>query len=137
MSRIVALAALLAAAGCYKIDYVNGPKTGSEQTVWHHRVINGMVELPGPVKLNELCPSGISAIHTELSFPNWAVTYVLGNIVPSGALIYNPSTIKVWCASGAAYEGTYDEAAEAITDASLIPGAMSPDYEDQGALETQ
>ncbi len=124
MSRlIITIAGLFALSGCYKIDYVNGPKTGPEQTIWHHRVALGIVELPGPIKLNELCPTGFAAAHTEISFLNGLVTNVLGNIIPSGAALYNPSTVQVWCNSGAAYDATLDDEGM-VVEAALIPGAM-------------
>jgi len=127
MYRLFALcAAPLALSGCFKIDYVNGPRTGPEQTIWHHRLVIGIVELPGPVRLYELCPMGMAAVHTEVSVLTGLVG-ILANSVVGGFPLYNPSSIQVWCNSGAAYDATLDQEGM-VVEVAPIPGAMSPDY---------
>ena len=94
--------------GCYKIEYLDlsqsmAPMAAPEE-VWHHRAINGMWEIEGPVELQEICPDGFSRLETEVSLPNSLAT--LGVDIVAGALtvgaaipfqIYSPSTVRVEC----------------------------------------
>ncbi|MCK6517942.1 Bor family protein [Myxococcota bacterium] len=125
-TRLVSIVALglVALTGCYKINYTNGgpvsmaPPTREE---WHHRFVWGLVELD-PVNVATVCPGGtFTQAHTELSLPNGIVNYVIN--------IYNPSTIQIWCANGAYYEGTLNESGEVVQ--LMVPeGApLSPEVE--------
>lgn len=101
--------AWLLLSGCYKIEYLDlsqsmAPMAAPEE-VWHHRAINGMWEIEGPVELQEICPNGFSRLETEVSPPNALAT--LGVEVLAGALtagvavpfqLYSPSTVRVECA---------------------------------------
>lgn len=110
--RLVSIAALalVALTGCYKITYTNGgpasmaPPTRAE---WHHRLVYGLVELE-PVAVNQVCPGGtFTQAHTEVSLPNGIVQMIVG-------VLYTPSTIQIWCASGASYHGTLNESGEVV-----------------------
>ena len=100
--RALALCAAAVLSGCYKTTFTTGAATSAapKQEIWHHRIIGGIVELPSPVDLGRVCPSGVARIHTEISPLNALVQYAPSVIgLPS---LYNPSTIQVWCKSGTA-----------------------------------
>jgi hypothetical protein len=125
--RLVSIVALglVALTGCYKITYTNGgpasmaPPTREE---WHHRFVYGLVELE-PVSVAQVCPGGtFTQAHTEMSLPNGVVQMIVG-------VLYTPSTIQIWCASGAYYEGTLNESGEVVQ--LLVPegATLTPEVE--------
>ena len=99
MKRFAFLLAALAVSGCYKIDYVNGgsPSAYADSTEWHHIAIMGLMEFSEPVALDQICPDGFAKVHHEVSLVNGLVSYIIGYG------LYSPSTIEVYCKSGAAY----------------------------------
>ena len=100
MRTLLLACLLLPLSSCYKIDYVNGGQQQGDPTdFWRHRMVFGIVEAGGPLQLQEICPGGVSHIHTEISLPNGAVTQVLNAITGLG-WVYRPSTIQIWCKSG-------------------------------------
>ena len=111
--RLVTIVAfgLAALTGCFKTTYTNGgpvsmaPPTHTE---WHHRFVAGLIELD-PVAVSQVCPGGtFTQATTEVSLPNGLIqTFLFRGL-------YNPSTIKIWCASGAQYEGTLNESGEVV-----------------------
>ncbi len=108
MTRGTAAAVLAAAAlsGCYTIRYERrglSPEPGSPREVWHHGILGG-VATPGPVKLAEMCPSGVARVENQTTIANW-----LGQVLTSfGALAilhapaWEPTTVRVTCARAAA-----------------------------------
>ena len=100
------LGALL--TGCYKVDYTNGASSGgyADTDVFHHRLLFGLVELGGPVRLDQICPNGFTKIHTETGLVHGLIQYVVGAFVPVG---YSPNSVQVWCEDGTAYNATLDE----------------------------
>ncbi|MCK6520407.1 Bor family protein [Myxococcota bacterium] len=125
--RLVSIAALalVALTGCYKINYTSGgpaslaPPTRVE---WHHRLVYGLVELE-PVSVAEVCPGGtFTQAHTEVSLPNGIVQMIVG-------VIYTPSTIQIWCASGAYYEGTLNESGEVVQLLAPVGEPLTPEVE--------
>ena len=68
--RHVALAAaLLVAAGCYRIRFERRgvPEAGAPRELWHHGVIGGFWELSGPVDLGAICPHGIVSVENVVT----------------------------------------------------------------------
>ncbi len=100
MTRLTMLPLLLLlAAGCYKIDYVQGPSDPfPSETEWHHIGIFGLVEFTNPVRLDQICPQGWARVHNERSFLNGLVTRVLS--LWGAGWVYQPHTVKVYCSSG-------------------------------------
>jgi len=91
-------AAALSLTGCYKTNFTTGSAIGAapdKEIRFHHRLIYGLVEL-NPVEADQICPTGIAKVHTEVSFLNWLVQQVTYSL-------YNPSTVQIWCKSGSAY----------------------------------
>ena len=104
MKRFALLAAVALSAGCYKLNYVNGPVSGqpSHTEDWHNIMIFGLVEISDPIPLTQLCPNGWTKIHNEESFENGLVNAALW-IIALG-WIYSPHAVTVWCAGGGAYD---------------------------------
>lgn len=105
------LLALLSTLGCYKIDYVtNSPVTGNATTdYWNHRVIWGIIELEGPLQLEDVCPNGqFDKVHTEQDIISGLISYFF-----TGA-IYTPNTVSVWCSDGTAYRGGADSSGAVV-----------------------
>ena len=89
---------------------------------WHHRLVYGLVELE-PVSVNQVCPGGtFTQAHTEVSLPNGIVQMIVG-------VIYTPSTIQIWCASGAYYEGTLNESGEVVQLLAPVGEPLTPEVE--------
>lgn len=110
--------AVLALTGCYKITYTTGgpaSMAAPSHSEWHHRLLFGIVELD-PVAVNQVCPGGgFTQAHTEVSVTNSLAMAGLSFCTAGiSAPIYNPSTIQIWCASGAYYEGTLNESGEVV-----------------------
>lgn len=100
---------MLLGAGCYKIDYVQGPSDPfPAETDWHHIGIFGLVEFSNPVRLDQICPQGWARVHNERSFLNGLVTLLLGTV--GASWVYQPHTIKVYCQSGQTLEVDLNEA---------------------------
>ena len=113
--RALLLSAALMLGGCYKIDYVRStPSSGvPTSTEWHHIGIIGLVEFSDPVPLQNICPTGFSKVHHEVSFINGLVTYGL-NVFGGLGFLYQPSTISVYCNNGQAFDVQVDEAGMAV-----------------------
>lgn len=107
--RTLAPLLLLAATGCYKTNFTTGLPTSAQPTseVWHHRVLNGIVEIPEKVQTGDDCSGKVARIHTEVSALNGLVEYGIGIFLTP--ILYNPSTVQVWCASGSAAKLTVRE----------------------------
>jgi hypothetical protein len=107
VSRAVRLAALALAAaalsGCFTVRYERrgvSPEPGAAREVWHHGVLGGLVAASRPVKLAELCPSGVAAVENQTTFANWlgqALTS-FGGLLVLHAPVWEPTTVKVTCA---------------------------------------
>lgn len=100
--RTIAFCAATLLSGCYKTNYTTGAATSADpmKEYWHHRAINGIVEFQAPIDLGAVCPSGVARVHTEVSFVNGLVQYGVGVVV--SPILYNPSTVQVWCKAGTA-----------------------------------
>ena len=102
-----ALLAGLLMSGCYKIDYLRDVPAAPAPslTSWHHIGIFGLVEFSDPVPLQNICPTGFSRVHQEVS-PMNALVIALLTIPTVTALgwTYQPSTISVYCNSGQAFD---------------------------------
>lgn len=102
------LLALLSTLGCYKIDYVTdtpvtGSPTSADEAYWNHRVLWGIVEIEGPLEVQEICGSGeFSKVHTEIDLITGVVNYA-ASVVVGG--LYSGNMIYVWCEDGTAYSG--------------------------------
>ena len=104
MRRAAALALAAAAlSGCYTLRYERRsavPEAGSPREVWHHGVLGGTIPASAPVKLAEMCPSGVAMVENQTTFANF-----LGQLLTSfGALavlhapVWEPTTVRVQCA---------------------------------------
>ncbi|MFT5584555.1 MAG: hypothetical protein ACI9VR_002140 [Cognaticolwellia sp.] len=102
------LLALLSTLGCYKIDYVtNTPVSGSiesaDEDYWNHRVLWGIIEIEGPLELEEICAGGtFSKVHTEMDIITGLVNVLAASVVGG---LYSGNMIYVWCENGTAYSG--------------------------------
>jgi hypothetical protein len=119
----VAAALALASSGCYRVTFKLGksvPEAGAPRELWHHAILSGLVDLSGPVQLDQLCPQGVAQVQTEESVPNGiaqnlssAVLAVPGYLVSPYAAVggywlvarhlqpWAPSTVRLTCARAA------------------------------------
>lgn len=102
------LLALLSTLGCYKIDYVtdtpvSGAPTTSDEACWNHRVLWGIIEIEGPLELEEICAGGkFTKVHTEMDIITGLVNFLAASVVGG---LYSGNMIYVWCEDGTAYSG--------------------------------
>ena len=108
MRRYAGLALAAAAlSGCYTIRYERRsalPEAGSPREVWHHGILGGSVAASGPVRLAEMCPSGVAVVENQTTFANWlgqALT-TFGGLGVLHAPVWEPTTVRVLCARPAA-----------------------------------
>lgn len=120
----VALAALAALIpGCYRVRFKMGtavPEPGAPQVRTHHSVALGLVQVSGPVKVADVCPSGVAAVEAEESAANGAVEnltslplsipWLIAPPSPVAAMafgyavvgrhldVWTPTTVRLWCA---------------------------------------
>ena len=118
MNQHIALAmtaSALALSGCYKTNYTTGNPAGGgpDQSIWEHRIINGMVEI-NPVDTGSICPGGIAKVHTEVSVLNGLAAYGLG-LIGLPRIVYYPGTVQVWCKSGSAYNAEFSKEGELLS----------------------
>jgi hypothetical protein len=102
--RAVLLAAAAAAlSGCYTLRYERRsavPEAGAPREVWQHGILGGTVAASGPVKLAEMCPSGVAVVENQTTFANWlgqALT-TFGGLGLLHAPVWEPTTVRVLCA---------------------------------------
>ncbi len=92
-----ALALLLPAlAGCYSIRYhrrVDADEAATTST-WHHGAISGVVDLTGPMPVDQGCPGGAAAVENEVTFVNGLLQLLTGGRLLS---LWDPSTVRVSC----------------------------------------
>ena len=102
------LLALLSTLGCYKIDYVtntpvSGQPTSADEAYWNHRVLWGIIEIEGPLEVQEICTNGaFTKVHTEMDVITGLVNYLAATVVGG---LYSGNMIYVWCQDGTAYSG--------------------------------
>ncbi|MEM9487846.1 MAG: hypothetical protein AAGC55_01815 [Myxococcota bacterium] len=100
LALFLVCAAVLGSSGCYRTMITNGYNGPEAPSVvydnrWYHGLI-ALVDLTGPVDLNQVCPSGAwTRITLQTSFLNG----LIGGLIP----FYTPQTATVFCATGAAY----------------------------------
>lgn len=122
----LAMAAMVALSGCYRIRFHHSKlisEGGAPREIWHHGVADGLWEVSGPVKLDEMCPTGEAVVENEqtalqgLIQEATALIFVAAPLAGgTGALPYTvpwqiavgrhltpwtPTTVRVWCARGA------------------------------------
>ena len=89
------LGALVLTSGCYRVSVTHGrgrEVTGrrADYSRWQHHLIAGLVRAGAHVNLDQICPEGVAAVRTDVSFLNNLVAWLTGGI-------YTPSRLKVWC----------------------------------------
>jgi len=121
-SLIVAIA--LSTSGCFKylIKTGAGGDTRGEPTksIWQHHLIDGMIG-EGLVDVGAVCGSPDATISIERNM----VDAILGNL--TGNLLWNPSTINVYCG---------DKVAEVVLDAEQTERVASSEAFRAGVAET-
>ncbi len=96
-AAIVALA--LAAGGCYTVTYRTGlPGNGVKHEEGAHFFLWGLVN-DKTLNLDAVCPTGVSRWYNQATFLDGFLTFITIGI-------YDPRTIVVECASGAAFQMT-------------------------------
>lgn len=104
--RLVAALAAAALAGCYTIRWERRsalPEAGAPRQVWHHAFVGGTLVGSAPVDLPAMCPTGVAAVESQVTFVNW-----LGQLVTCFGLcavwapVWEPQTVSVTCARPAA-----------------------------------
>lgn len=104
--RFASLAlAAVALTGCYHATVETG-RAPSAQTIsnqWASGWVYGLVP-PKAVETASKCPSGVSKVDTQLSFPNMLVSYLTFGI-------YTPMSIVVTCAAPGGGGGGSSDAA--------------------------
>jgi hypothetical protein len=90
--RILALALLIGAAGCYHATIETGatPSTQTVEKKWASGWIYGLVP-PSTINTKEKCPNGVAKVETQQSFVNQLV-----GLLTFG--IYTPMDIRATCA---------------------------------------
>jgi hypothetical protein len=64
---------------------------------WHHSFAFGLLEVPGPIETQRICPNGWAQIESELDPLQAALSLLsLG--------LYTPSTLSVVCAASERYQ---------------------------------
>ncbi|MFK8001758.1 MAG: hypothetical protein AB8H86_19340 [Polyangiales bacterium] len=91
----LSLLAAPALTGCYRVSTTHG--RGSEVTGrradysrWQHHLLAGLIRAGAHVDLDQICPEGVAAIRTDVSFFNGFVAWLTGGV-------YTPTRLKVWC----------------------------------------
>jgi len=100
MSRraFTALPLLLALlAGCYSIRYHRRiePDETSTASTWHHGAISGVIDISGPMPIDQSCPGGAAAVENEVTFVNGLLQVLTGG---RWVNLWTPSTVRVTCA---------------------------------------
>ncbi len=107
LSRLC-LAAVLAvsATGCFHATFIDGSDAGGAPAAmwnqrWYHGAVMGLVDLSGPLSLEEVCPQGWARIEQENGFLNGIAESFTGGL-------YSPHTVTIFCKGGAAYDAIRD-----------------------------
>lgn len=88
---------LVALAGCYSIRYHRRiePDEASTTSTWHHGAISGVIDLSGPMPVDQPCPGGPAAVENEVTFVNGLLQLLTGG---RWLNLWTPSTVRVTCA---------------------------------------
>jgi hypothetical protein len=101
---LAAAVAVASLSGCYTIRYERrgtAAEAGAPRERWHHAFLGGAIPGSAPVPLEEMCPSGVASIESQVTFLNAVgqiVTLGAGLLWPLHAPIWEPSTVRVVCA---------------------------------------
>jgi hypothetical protein len=93
-------------AGCFNSTFIDGNgATGAPSATWnerwYHGAVLGLVDLSGPISLDEVCAQGWARIDTSTSFLNSIAEGILSGL-------YSPQTVTIYCKGGAAYDAVQD-----------------------------
>lgn len=108
LTRTMAVGLLaLSLGGCFHSTFLNGGDgAGAPSPMyterWYHGAVLGLVDLSGPVGLDEVCPSGWTRIDTSTSFLNGIVEGLVGGL-------YSPQTVTIYCKGGQAFDAVRDD----------------------------
>ncbi len=96
------LGLFLGSVGCVRTTIRSGRAPGDVppgwEDRWHHGVVFGLNELPGPIPLDALCPDGWSEVDAAIDpIQSIVALLTLG--------VYTPTTISVVCAEPNAPKG--------------------------------
>ena len=115
MKRFILIIALVLAttAACHRVRIIRGNGGGVPSPTyfdtWYHNVILGLVDVSGPVDLNQVCGGGAwSEIFIRRSFIN-SIVWIVGPI-------WTPTTVTIYCGGGPGIPGGY--ALEGVVDES-------------------
>jgi hypothetical protein len=109
-TRVAPLLGLALLAGCYTVRYERRsrtPEPGAAREQWHHGLLGGAIDASGRVKLAETCPDGVAAVENKVTLANGLISFFTsgGGLWLLRAPIWEPSTVRVWCARPAAATG--------------------------------
>lgn len=82
-------------AGCYSIRYHRRiePDEASTTSTWHHGALSGLIDISGPMPVDQSCPGGAAAVENEVTFVNGLLQILTGRWVS----LWTPSTVRVTC----------------------------------------
>jgi len=123
-SRVLAVAALALCTGCYRMTFKLGkaiPEAGAPREVQRHALVSGLVDLSGPVAVDDLCPRGVAVVQTEESAADSLAQNLSASLIAVPGFLVNPfvvvggywvlvrhlqpwapSTVRLTCARGPA-----------------------------------
>jgi len=99
-----AFASVFLLSGCYTLRFHHGkqkPEDAPPHEHWHHALFDGLLEVGGPVKVDDFCPNGVYSVENELTFINGAVQEVTAAaavpVIDAGirAALKNSSVLEV------------------------------------------
>lgn len=101
--RFLAALAAVGMAGCYTIRYERRsalPEAGAPRQVWHHAFVGGALVGSAPVDLPAMCPGGVAAVESQITFVNWLgqLFTSFGGLAVLWAPAWEPQTVSVTCA---------------------------------------
>lgn len=99
--RIVLLTSIAVLGGCYKNTIKTGLQPGASSDHKAKFYIGGLVG-EADFNMDQICPSGVAKIEESMEVPDVLLACVTCSI-------YTPVTVKVTCASGAAWHLMEDE----------------------------
>lgn len=85
------------ATGCYRMTYKTGLPPGEPaplaNKMWHMGVLNGLAEISQVQTMEQLCPTGVAEIRTQIDLVKGLVNSIIG-----GILLFHDVTVI--CAAG-------------------------------------
>ncbi|MBP47704.1 MAG: hypothetical protein CMH53_07180 [Myxococcales bacterium] len=119
IKHLVLIACAVGLSGCYTMHILSDDAASAGYPTMartHYSAVNGLMDITGPIPLQQVCPAGWDRIDLEVTFVNSLLRSFTAGMI-------SPQTFSVLCKSGAKFEGIHDDKGNVLVAVRVDHGA--------------